>query len=52
MKRTMRFLVWLYPSTWRKRYGAEFEALLEDATPSAQDAFDVFWGALKMQMTT
>lgn len=52
MKRTMRFLVWLYPSSWRKRYGAEFEALLEDATPSARGAFDVFCGALKTQMTT
>jgi hypothetical protein len=52
MKRTMRFLVWLYPSSWRKRYGAEFEALLEDAAPSPRGTFDVFWGALKMQMTT
>jgi len=52
MKRTMRFLVWLYPSSWRKRYGAEFEALLEEAAPSGWGAFDVFWGALKMQMTT
>lgn len=52
MKRTMRFLARLYPSSWRKRYGDEFEALLEDATPSARDAFDVFWGASKMQMTT
>jgi uncharacterized protein involved in exopolysaccharide biosynthesis len=52
MKRTMRFLARLYPSRWRKRYGAELDALLEDATPSARDAFDVFCGALKMQMTT
>jgi uncharacterized protein involved in exopolysaccharide biosynthesis len=52
MKRIMRFLVRLYPSSWRKRYGAELYALLEDAPPSARDAFDVFWGALKMQMTT
>jgi hypothetical protein len=51
MKRTMRFLTRLYPSRWRKRYGAELEALLEDATPSARDAFDVFGAALKMQMT-
>jgi hypothetical protein len=33
MKRTMRFLARLYPSSWRKRYGAELDALLEDATP-------------------
>jgi uncharacterized protein involved in exopolysaccharide biosynthesis len=52
MKRTIRFLARLYPSSWRKRYGVEFEALLEEATPSARYAFDVLWGALKMQMTT
>jgi uncharacterized protein involved in exopolysaccharide biosynthesis len=48
----MRFLARLYPSSWRERYGAEFDALLEDAKPSMRDAFDVFWGAMKMQMTT
>jgi hypothetical protein len=52
MKHTMRFLVRLYPSSWRKRYGVEFNALLEDATLSKHDAFDIFLGALKMQMTT
>lgn len=52
MKRAVRVLVWLYPSSWRKRYGAEFEALLEDATPSALDGFDILLGALKMRMTT
>ena len=51
MKRILRFLARLYPSSWRRRYGAEFDALLEDATPSAGDAFDVFLGAVKMQMT-
>ncbi len=52
MKRTMRFLARLYPSSWRARYGAEFDALLEDAKPSLRDVFDVFWGALKIQMMT
>jgi capsular polysaccharide biosynthesis protein len=52
MKRTMKFLTRLYPSSWRKRYGVELAALLEDATPTTRDAFDIFWGALKMQMTT
>jgi hypothetical protein len=51
MKPIIKFLVRLYPSAWRKRYGAELDALLEDATPSVRDAFDVLWGALKMQMT-
>jgi hypothetical protein len=52
MKRTMTFLARLYPSNWRKRYGAELDALLEDARPSVRDAIDVFLGAFKMQMTT
>jgi hypothetical protein len=52
MKRILQFLARLYPSIWRKRYGAEFDALLEDATPSARDAFDLLWGAFKMQITT
>ena len=51
MKRVMRFLVRLYPSGWRNRYGVEFDALLEDASLTARDTLDIFWGALKMQMT-
>ena len=50
MKRIMRFLARLYPSGWRERYGAEFGALLEDATPSAHNAYDILWGAFKMQL--
>ncbi len=52
MKRLLKFLARLYPSAWRNRYAAEFEALLEDRTPRARDAFDVLIGALTMQMTT
>jgi uncharacterized protein involved in exopolysaccharide biosynthesis len=52
MKRIMTFLARLYPSTWRKRYGAEFDALLEDATPKPHDAFDILWGAFRMQIST
>jgi hypothetical protein len=52
MKRIMRFFARLYPSSWRSRYGTEFDALLEDATPSGRDAFDVLRAALKMQVTT
>jgi hypothetical protein len=46
----MKFLLWLYPSAWRNRYGDEFEALLEDQTLHAQDIFDVLWEALKMRV--
>jgi len=52
MKRLLKLLTRLYPSSWRERYGEEYEALLEDVTPRARDLFDVFWGAGKMQMTT
>jgi hypothetical protein len=51
MKPILKFLARLYPSEWHKRYGTEFDALLEDGTPRARDVFDVFWGAFKMQIT-
>jgi hypothetical protein len=50
MRRIMKFLGRLYPSAWRNRYGAEFEALLEDHTPRVQDLFDVLSAALKMRV--
>jgi hypothetical protein len=52
MKRILKLLARLYPSAWHDRYGAEFDALLEDGQASARDAFDVLWGAMKMQVTT
>lgn len=52
MKRMMKLLARLYPSSWRNRYGAELECLLEDARPTVRDAFDILWGAFKMQITT
>jgi hypothetical protein len=51
----MRRLAWwasrVYPAAWRQRYGAEFEALLEDAALQSGDVWDVLWGALTMRMT-
>jgi hypothetical protein len=52
MKRLLKFLAHLYPSAWRNRYAAEYEALLDDATPRPQDAVNVLWGAMKMQLTS
>jgi hypothetical protein len=49
MKRTLRRLVWLYPSAWRERYGDEFEALLDEIKPTWRTLFDVLGGATKMQ---
>lgn len=52
MKRILKLFARLYPSSWHDRYGAEFDALLEDGQASVRNAFDVLWGAMKMQMTT
>lgn len=52
MKRLLKLLARLYPRSWRRRYGAEFDALLDDSTPVARDAFDVFRGGLKMHART
>jgi hypothetical protein len=42
----------LYPKAWRLRYGVEFDALLEDASPRWGDAIDVLCSALEMRMRT
>ena len=52
LKKWIKQLARLYPSAWRERYGAEFDALLEDIAPSTRDAFDTFFGAIKMQIAT
>jgi LPS O-antigen subunit length determinant protein (WzzB/FepE family) len=52
MKPLVRLATRLYPSAWRKRYGNEFQALLEDVNPGWRELFDVFGGAIKMQLTT
>lgn len=51
MKRWVGRAARLYPKAWRRRYAAEFEALLEDATTGWRDLADVLRGALIMQMT-
>jgi hypothetical protein len=52
MKSIVRFLARLYPASWRARYGAEFDALLEEVAPSPRQGLDVFLGAMSMQITT
>lgn len=52
MKRAMKFLARLYPSSWRARYGAEFEALLDDISPTFGDLCDVIGDVLRVRMTT
>ncbi len=51
-ERLIRFACRLYPASWRRRYGVEFEALLEDTSRHWRDVSDVLLGALKMQLTT
>lgn len=51
MKRLTRFLTRFYPLSWRHRYGDEFDALLDQSTPSARDAADVLREAVTMQLT-
>jgi hypothetical protein len=52
MKRRMRWVLWLYPREWRKRYAAEFTALLEDVGWSWSEWRNVAAGGLKMRMLT
>lgn len=51
MKRVLRFLIKFYPAWWRRRYGRELEALLEDSGSSWLDVWDLFQGAMQMQMS-
>jgi hypothetical protein len=51
MKRLSKSLVRLYPAEWRQRYGAEFEAMLEDVPPGWSAHFDLFKGAIRMQLS-
>jgi hypothetical protein len=52
VRRLNRFAFRLYPAAWRERYGAEFNALLDDVNPRWWDVLDVLRGALQMQLST
>ena len=41
-----RLLLRLYPQAWRRRYGEEFESVLEDRSLSPSDVVDVVHGAV------
>lgn len=47
----MSALTRLYPPAWRARYGAEFEALLEERTPTARDLVDIVVGAIDARLS-
>jgi hypothetical protein len=50
MKPVLKWLILLYPKSWRNRYGNEFGAFLDEVPPTWHALFDVLGGALKMQM--
>jgi uncharacterized protein involved in exopolysaccharide biosynthesis len=52
MKRVVKLLIRLYPAWWRRRYGEELEALLEDSGSGSRDLWDLLRGAMEMQMKT
>jgi len=50
MNPRVRWAIRCYPAAWRKRYGTEFAALLEDVGPGWRDWWDVTRGGLKMRL--
>jgi uncharacterized membrane protein YeaQ/YmgE (transglycosylase-associated protein family) len=51
MKRATRFAArLLYPQQWRQRYGAEFDALIDDTAGSGADFLDVLSGGVAMRV--
>jgi hypothetical protein len=50
MKSFILFAAKLYPRAWRERYGAEFEALLDDTGTDPRIAFNVLTEGLGMQV--
>ncbi len=52
MKRWIARVAALYPRSWRKEYGDEFDALLDDVKPAWRVFANVLGGAMKMHLTT
>jgi hypothetical protein len=52
MRALIRWAARLYPRAWRERYGAEFDALLEDMSPSLGDVCDVVRDALRARVSS
>lgn len=52
MRTLIRWAARLYPATWRNRYAAEFDALLDDISPCLRDVFNVIGDALRTRATT
>jgi len=52
MRTLIRWAARLYPATWRNRYAAEFDALLDDISPSLGDLCDVLGDVLRVRATS
>src|SRR6266566_1817943 len=52
MRTLVRWAARLYPPAWRNRYAAEFDALLDDISPSFRDVCDVLGDVLRVRATT
>lgn len=52
MRTLLRWAARLYPARWRNRYAEEFDALLDDISPSFGDLCDVIGDVLQVRMTT
>lgn len=52
MRTLLRWAARLYPARWRSRYADEFDALLDDISPSFGDVCDVLGDVLRVRMTT
>src|SRR6185295_19361445 len=48
--RDVTWLLWLYPPAWRRRYGAELAALVEELGPSPRVVADALLGALRAHL--
>jgi len=51
MRPLIRWAARLYPPRWRNRYGAEFDALLDDISPSLGDVFNIIGDVLRVRAT-
>lgn len=52
MRTLIHWAARLYPAAWRNRYAAEFDALLDDISPSLGDLCDVLGDVLRVRATT
>lgn len=50
MRRLLAWATRLYPRSWRTRYGAELEALIDDLDPGWRDVASIVKGSVTMHL--